>query len=162
MRKKNSLDSSAVALLLGFSRNQREDVARIYQEIRQHGDLRNKVQRAYLGYLLHNLYCALEDLFQEIARIFENQIEDPERYHHELLKRMGFEVPGIRPALLSRQSSVVLDDLRSFRHVFRHAYTHELDQEKLAALKAGLAKGWLSVLRDMNRFEKFLEKKMTK
>ena len=54
---------------------------------------------SHLGYLLHNLYNALEDLFQEVARTVENRVEDPGRFHRELLKRMALEIHGVRPAL---------------------------------------------------------------
>ncbi len=40
---------------------------------------------SHLGYLLHNLYCALEDIFREVAQTFENRVDDPLRYHRELL-----------------------------------------------------------------------------
>jgi hypothetical protein len=110
-----------------------------------------------LGYLLHNLYCALEDLFLEIAKTFENQIEDPSRFHKALLKRMMITVPKIRPQVLSRQSHRVLDELRGFRHVFRHAYGYALDTDKVVILKASVEKHWNTILADLDVFKIFLQ-----
>jgi hypothetical protein len=84
-----------------------------------------------LGYKLHNLYSAYEDLFKLIAKFFENQVDNMSRYHTDLIKRMRIDMEGIRPALLSDESFKIIDELRGFRHVFRHAYSYELDAEKV-------------------------------
>lgn len=86
------------------------------------------------GYQLHNLYCAIEDLFRIVATYFENNIETQSHWHANLLKTMRLKIKGVRPALLSSETYAYLNDLRGFRHVFRHAYTHELDPEKVGLL----------------------------
>ncbi len=55
-------------------------------------------------------------------------------YYTSLLRRMVFAIEGIRPALLSEDSLRVLDELRGFRHMFRHAYSHGLDEERILIL----------------------------
>lgn len=87
-----------------------------------------------LAYQLHNLYCAFEDLFKIIAKFFENSIDDTSRYHIELLKRMTLDIEGVRPPLISRELCSALDELRAFRHVFRHAYSYEIDTQKIGLL----------------------------
>jgi hypothetical protein len=84
-----------------------------------------------VGYQLHNLYCAFEDLFKIVAETFENHVQDKSKYHQELLKRMAISIEGVRPRLLSQECFLLLDNLRSFRHLFRHAYSYELDERKL-------------------------------
>jgi hypothetical protein len=115
---------------------------------------------SHLGYLLHNLYCALEDIFREVARTFENQIEDPARYHRELLKRMYCEIPQIRPALLTSRSYAILNELRGFRHIFRHAYDYELSADRLAQLREKVLQDWESFQQDLNNFINFLNTKL--
>ncbi|MGB9857741.1 MAG: hypothetical protein ACPLKX_06350 [Dictyoglomaceae bacterium] len=78
-----------------------------------------------------NLYNAFEDLFSEISKSFENKIEDASFFHKELLRRMTLEIPGIRPKVLSKESFIILNELRGFRHIFRHAYTYEIIPEKV-------------------------------
>ena len=93
-----------------------------------------------LAYQLHNLYSAFEQLFEEVARFFENRIDEA-RYHADLIRRMQLEIRGIRPALLSEATASALDELRRFRHLFRHAYATDLDPakvEKLAAKVPGI------------------------
>ncbi|NEP60451.1 MAG: hypothetical protein F6K31_26190 [Symploca sp. SIO2G7] len=83
------------------------------------------------AYQLHNLYSAIEDLLKLIAAYFENNISDSSRWHSLLLRRMTQPVIDIRPAVLSSQSYQDLNDLRGFRHFFRHAYGVEIDEAQL-------------------------------
>lgn len=92
------------------------------------------VRTESLAYQLHNLYCAFEDLFKIVAKFFENMVEDSSRYHIELLHRMALDIEGVRPSLLSRELCAALDELRAFRHVFRHAYSYDLDPKKIGLL----------------------------
>ena len=110
-----------------------KEIEKIFAEIeeRKKGVNRSKAKLESLAYKLHNLYCAFEDLFKVIARHFENHVEDIARFHKELLKRMSIRIEGVRPALLSEDAFKVLDELRAFRHYFRHAYSYELRHEKL-------------------------------
>jgi len=117
-----------IAILLGYFTAQMELIEGILKEIYDTKPSK-RAETTHLAYLLHNLYCSLEDIFQEVAKTFENKVEDPAKYHRELLKRMYMDVPGIRPKLLSRESYCTLDELRGFRHIFRHAYGYELDRE---------------------------------
>lgn len=151
------MKKEAIALLLGYLKNQNELIDKILNGIKS-ADTSGEEKTVYLGYLLHNLYCAFEDLFQEIARTFENRLEDPSKYHRELLKRMAIEIPKIRPKVLSPESFQILDQLRGFRYVFRHSYMYKLSADKVAALKKNILEVWDKIESDIAEFEIFLEK----
>jgi hypothetical protein len=87
---------------------------------------------AAAAYVLHNIYGALENVFEQVSRTFENHITDRAQWHRELLTKMFLEIPGVRPALLPPALRGSLNDLRGFRHVFRHAYEFELDPAKVS------------------------------
>lgn len=89
----------------------------------------DKYQKMVIGYLLHNFYNACENIFLNIAKTFENNI-DPQTWHKSILKRMKLELEGIRPAVIDESLYADLDDFRAFRHVFRHIYSYELDWQK--------------------------------
>lgn len=110
-----------------------KEIEKLFIDIdnRKRGARNNMVKLESLAFKLHNLYCAFEDLFKIVARYFENQVEDIARYHKELLKRMSLQIEGVRPALLSQETFKILDELRAFRHFFRHAYAYELKYEKV-------------------------------
>lgn len=97
--------------------------------------------RGAVGYLLHNFYNGCENMFQSIARFFENDI-GPQTWHKDLLKRMKIEVKGFRPKVIDDNLYQLLDEFRAFRHKFRHTYAFELDwdREKIVAGKLIRAK----------------------
>jgi len=110
-----------------------EEIKKIFNDIedRKKQAKESKAILESLGYKLHNLYCAFEDLFKIVAQFFENQIDDLARYHKELLRRLSLAIEGVRPALISKESYKELAELRAFRHFFRHAYFYELKYEKI-------------------------------
>lgn len=126
------MEQGEFAVLKATVRAQVDRIERIYQRIDERRAATDMVGLESLGYQLHNLYCAFEDLFRIIARAFENKIDDAGRYHAQLLWRMATEIEGVRPPLISCEAARLLDNLRAFRHFFRHAYGYELDPRKLA------------------------------
>jgi len=131
-----------------------KEIDNIYAKLEDRKGRRGIVAIESLAYQLHNLYCAFEDLFKIIAVSFENNIEDKTRYHAELLKRMALTIEGVRPAFLSKQSLVLLDSLRSFRHFFRHAYSYDLDERKVRIVLEDAAKLRELYVRDVEGFLK--------
>ena len=104
------------------------------------------------GYWLHNLFCAYEDLFKIVSAFWENDIGNDGAFHRGLIRRMLLTIEGVRPALLTEKSFQHLDELRGFRHVFRHAYSYGLDDERVIYLLKKVLKEKTSVLRDLNMF----------
>lgn len=113
--------------------SQVKTIENIFEKIRHRSAIIDKNSEILesLAYQLHNLYCAFEDLFKIVADYFENSVEDTARFHSELLKRMTMPIEGIRPALLNVEIYKMLDNLRAFRHFFRHAYSYELEPRKI-------------------------------
>ena len=84
-----------------------------------------------LAYRFHNLYNAFENIFQNIAQTFENNLDDASKWHAQLLRRMRLDVMPIRPAVIDDAAYDALDELRRFRHMFRYSYDTELDPARL-------------------------------
>ena len=70
---------------------------------------------------------------------------------------MVFEIRGIRPALISEKSFEGLDELRGFRHVFRHAYTYGLDDERVVFLLKRILKQKQSILDELDCFRQIVK-----
>lgn len=132
-------------------------IDKIYDKIEERKKKRAKWVVENIGYQLHNLYCAFEDLFKIIAREFENNIDNGSKYHYELLKRMAIAIEGIRPKLISEDTFPLLDNLRSFRHFFRHAYSYYLDKRKIDIVLEDALKLKELYKHDIERFLKELE-----
>jgi len=127
------MEEAKISILKSEMEAQIRVIDEIYKkiEIRKSAFEESQTNMESLAYQLHNLYCAFEDLFKIVADNFENTIEDKARYHIELLRRMSIPIEGIRPPLLTEDATRFFDELRSFRHLFRHAYSYEIDPRKL-------------------------------
>ena len=84
-----------------------------------------------VAYHLHNLYNAFENIFKNIAATFENSVDDSAQWHAQLLERMHLNIMPLRPAVIDDAAYDALDELRRFRHLFRHAYMMKLDFHRL-------------------------------
>jgi len=129
------MDKEDFALLEAEIRERHQVVQGIYERIKKRQSTFQDTSEGVdsMAYQIHNLYGAYEELFETVAGFFENRIEGV-RYNADLLRRMKMEIEGIRPALLSRSTYTSLDELRRFRHLFRHAYGMELDTERIARI----------------------------
>ncbi|MEB3163199.1 MAG: hypothetical protein VKK80_08230 [Prochlorothrix sp.] len=107
------------------------EIEKIYEFLAHYYTIDTLEQAILAGYYLNNLYSAFENICLNIAQTFENQIDDRSRWHAALLKRMTLDIESIRPKLLSPATYTALDELRRFRHIFRNAYTLELDPQRL-------------------------------
>jgi hypothetical protein len=135
------MEQEKLNILAANIRKQQKYIEDIYRLIatRKRGYTKDRVVLESLAYQLHNLYCAFEDLFKIIADYFENHFMES-AWHKELLDRMALEIKDIRPRFLSEYAYELLNELRRFRHVFRHAYGFELEADKIKlVLKKTLA-----------------------
>ncbi len=107
------------------------EIAAIYDRIDEREQVPGPAGLESLALQLHNLYSAVEGLFEIVADACENHIDADAGYHTSLLRRMSVAVPGIRPAIVSAETLPLLDNLRRFRHVVRHAYSAEIDGRQL-------------------------------
>jgi hypothetical protein len=146
------VEKKELTVLKAEIKAQIEEIQHIYERLDERKKRRGKAVTESIGYQLHNLYCAFEDLFEIIAKTFENHIHDKNKYHTELLKRMTISIEGVRPSLLSQERFVLLDNLRSFRHFFRHAYTYDLDERKVGIVLADALKLREIYQQDTNAF----------
>lgn len=144
------------AFLLGYYDKQLSLVKKLYQEI-ANIDLSVYEKRYLFALKTQQFYTALEDLFKQIAKAFENHIESSETFHKELLVRMNTDVPKMRPKVLSTQAMLFLDKLRAFRHFIRHAYDCELDTHELQIIEDKLKSDFKFVEHDLQQFRQYLE-----
>jgi hypothetical protein len=144
------------AFLLGYFDKQWNFVERLHSELIEI-DLSSYEKRFVFAMRIQQLYTAIEDLLKQIAKSFENHIENASNFHKELLMRMNTEVPKIRPAILSSDSFLCLDKIRAFRHFIRHAYDCELDEGELQQICEKLKAGFPSIKQDLFHFREFIK-----
>lgn len=120
-------------------------------------DLSSYEARYVFALKTQQFYTALEDLFKQIAKSFENHIQDLSVFHKELLLRLHIDIPSIRPRLLSNESFLLLDKIRAFRHFIRHAYDCELLESELEVIQNQLKSHFTTLEKDVLEFRRFVE-----
>ena len=110
-----------------------------------------------IAYYLHVLYGLFESLFEQIAGTFGNHLADKSQWHFQLLRRMALDISSIRPAVISQESFVCLNELRGFRHLFRNAYLLQFDPDRLNIVLKYASELRLSYSSDLKKFLDFLE-----
>ncbi len=80
---------------------------------------------------LHGWYTALESILERIARSLDGTLPRGDTWHRDLVSQALVELPGVRPAVLPRETLPPLLALLAFRHFFRHAYAVDLDPVRL-------------------------------
>jgi hypothetical protein len=120
---------------LVLERNIRSDldtIDRLYQALGSPELAESEPQESLIivAYRVHSLYTAFENTFRNIARAFENHL-DESSWHRDLLQRMRLDLTPLRPAVIDAEAYEKLDEMRRFRHVFRTSYGLELDPLRL-------------------------------
>lgn len=148
----NAPDAAVRASLGAVIERDLEALGRIESDLRELAPDADFNQCAGVAYALHNLYSALENSFDQISRSFENHVVDREQWHRELMLKMFLGIPGVRPAVLPLEWRPLLNELRSFRHVFRQSYDFRLDAIRLNALVAAWRGGGPGVTAGLRAF----------
>jgi len=109
------------------------------------------------AFYVNQIYSGFERLFKNIANVFENSI-DIDSWHKSLLERMSIDIEEIRPAVISEGTLSSLNELRAFRHFFRHAYDTDIDEKKFSIVAENVFKLADQYKLDFSKFIKFLDK----
>ncbi|BCV21439.1 hypothetical protein [Moorella sp. Hama-1] len=86
------------------------------------------------GSVLHDFYVAVENIFKTIAREIDQSLPNDPEWHRQLLVQMTLDLPELRPHVIRKETAILLDEYRGFRHVFRNVYGFNLAADRLARL----------------------------
>ncbi|MDY7080698.1 MAG: antitoxin [Chloroflexota bacterium] len=137
-----------------------ERVIRIAQRSMAGAERHPGDQDVYIGSAalnLHGFYSGVEKMFLSIAEQVDDSVPVGSRWHTDLLNQMTYDLPNVRPPVLSRAARDALRDYRSFRHLVRNIYTYNLNPEKVKVLVDHLPDVWVAVKQDVERFLAFLD-----
>jgi hypothetical protein len=92
-----------------------------------------EIELSALAATLHSFYTGVENIFKRVAVELDGQSVRGDAWHRELLLRM--KTPAAhRRALLPEELHDTLNEYLRFRHVFRNAYSFDLDWRKMSPL----------------------------
>ena len=104
-----------------------------------------------LGSVLHSFYNGLENIFEIIAKNVDNNVPMGNKSHQELLHQMASE-NEMRNEILNEELYSELKEYVTFRHFYRHAYSFQLNWEKMKPLVDGIHIIWKDVKKSLQDF----------
>ncbi len=114
----------------------------------------NVIELAALAATLHSFYTGVENIFKRVSVELDGQPVRGDAWHRELLRRM--QTPTARrPALLTAELHDTLNEYLHFRHVFRNAYSFDLDWQKMSPLVLRLEDTFQKLENAVDDFLKF-------
>ena len=91
--------------------------------------------------ILHSFYNGLENIFEIIAKNIDGNVPSGNKSHQELLHQMASE-NNIRSEVINENLYMQLREYATFRHFYRHAYSFQLNWEKMKPLVDNLHSIW--------------------
>lgn len=104
-----------------------------------------------LGSVLHSFYNGLENIFEIIAKNIDKDMPTGNKSHQELLHQMASENAN-RREVINEKIYLSLREYATFRHFYRHAYSFQLNWEKMKPLVKSLMNVWSEVKLSLKNF----------
>jgi hypothetical protein len=120
----------------------------IYKSSQQKPDF---VELSALATMLHSFYTGVENIFKRIALEIDGHLPSGDASHRDLLTLMAQPTPN-RPAVISGELQLRLSAYLSFRHVFRHAYSFQLEWDKMQDLVLQSEATWQHLRTELGQF----------
>lgn len=155
-------DNTKIGVLLAEIRKAVGLVDELHAEYREFIDTdllqlgRKRITAVYLAEILEDTYTCLETLFLRISQFFENSLSS-ERWHQDLLEKMRLDITGIRKAVISDSTFLLLYELLRFRHFKRYYFSMDYDWDKLEFLTRTYVRLIPAIHGDLADFESFLQ-----
>jgi hypothetical protein len=113
-----------------------------------------EIELSALAATLHSFYTGVENIFKRVAVELDGETLRGDSWHRELLLRMKTPTAR-RPALLSEELHDALHEYLRFRHVFRNAYSFDLDWRKMSPLVLRLEETFEKLANALDVFLKY-------
>lgn len=104
-----------------------------------------------LGSVLHSFYNGLENIFEIIAKNIDGIVPNGNKSHQELLHQMASE-NSKRNEVLNEKLYLKLREYATFRHFYRHAYSFQLNWEKMNPLIDNIQTVWNELKLNLENF----------
>ncbi|KAA3665119.1 MAG: hypothetical protein DWQ04_02230 [Chloroflexi bacterium] len=132
----------------------------LFQETLQRFDseLPDRLERYIPGGILHDFYHGVESILFRIARQMDLHVPEGASSHRDLLNQMANPfLPNRRQPVISQETANLLDEYRSFRHLFRAIYGFDLNWKRLEPLLIGAKPALDSFNDDIEKFINLLK-----
>lgn len=104
-----------------------------------------------LGSVLHSFYNGIENIFEIIGKNVDKELPKGNKSHQELLHQMASE-NKYRKEIISEELYIKLREYATFRHFYRHAYSFQLNWDKMKPLIDNLFEVWKETRKSIENF----------
>lgn len=99
--------------------------------------------------VLHSFYNGIEKIFLTIAKEIDNNVPIESKWHKLLLTQM-LKQNDNRNWNISKELMDDLEEYLAFRHFYRHAYSFQLNWNKLSQISENIVSVWEKVKNEIN------------
>ena len=104
-----------------------------------------------LGSVLHSFYNGLENIFEIIAKNIDGSVPTGNKSHQELLHQMASE-NSKRKEVVKEDLYIKLREYATFRHFYRHAYSFQLNWDKMKPLVENIFPVWEEIKESLTSY----------
>lgn len=108
---------------------------------------------------LHSIYTGYEKILEMLVKGIDGDVPTAIDYHTALLKRATYEIPDLRPKIISEETFNFLNMLRAYRHRLRRIYTYLISPNKVFQLSDVPIKSFDLLKRDWEVFKRHMQGK---
>lgn len=105
---------------------------------------------------MQSIYSGYEKIIEMLVKGLDGDVPAVIEYHSALLKRATYEIPDIRPPIISEGTFILLNALRAYRHKLRRIYTYLISHKKILHMTEDTIKSFDLFERDWGIFKEFI------
>jgi len=80
---------------------------------------------------LHSIYTGYEKILEILIKGIDGDLPSSMDFHTALIKRASYEIPEVRPRIISEETLHAFNILRGYRHRLRRIYTYLISPIKV-------------------------------
>lgn len=142
---------------LKFISREVEVLKRKKQRIAEEKDIENIDSHIKaIALTVHSIYSGYEKIIEMLVKGLDGDVPTAVEYHSALLKRATYEVPDIRPPIISEETFILLNALRAYRHKLRRIYTYLISHKKVLNMTEDAIKSFELFKKDWGIFKEFI------
>lgn len=114
-----------------------------------------KKDKRSLALMVHDFYSGIERIFKTCISRIDGDLSDLEEEpdsHDRIIRRATSDDLSVRPPIVSSEHREILLDLKGFRHIIHHNYSHQLEWQQMKHFVENFNEMYKNLVGDINEF----------